>query len=128
MVEQAGEDRPGKALFQLQGRYPAIELGAVQLKCSYHHPRYFVAAPSPCHRHLLNCYAVSWISSWLSPVRGARHGKDARYFVLYNAHMGVPVRQNEVSHRTLCFTTGCIYWKGCSTKSHVICWSIPRSN
>ena len=96
---------------QLKGFYLAIEPGTAQLKGSYHHPRYFVVAPPPRHRLLPSCYAVSWISSWPSPVRGARHGKDAQYFALYNAHMGVPVRQKEVSHRTLCVTRGCIYWK-----------------
>lgn len=40
-----------------------------------------------------NCYAGSSTSSWPSPVRGVRHGRDARYCALYSAHKGVPVRR-----------------------------------
>jgi hypothetical protein len=40
-----------------------------------------------------NCYAGSSTSSWPSPVRGVRHGRDARYCALYSAHKGVPVQR-----------------------------------
>jgi len=33
-----------------------------------------------------SCYADSWSSSWVPPVRGARHGKDALFHALYTSH------------------------------------------
>jgi hypothetical protein len=74
-----------------------------------------------------NCYCGSSTFSWPIPVRGVHHGRGVRYYALYNVHMGVPVSQKDVSRRTV-YHAWLHYWKGCRTKSHVICWSNTGSN
>jgi len=60
------------------------------------------------HRPLpQSCYVDSWTSSWLIPVREARHGRDVRCYALYSVHRGVPVKQTKVSHRDVSITSGC---------------------
>lgn len=73
---------------------------------SRHSPGVDLAASQ--HPPPQNCYAGSLTFSWPIPVRGAHHGKGVRYCALYSVHTGVPVGQNQVSHRTLCITSGCI--------------------